>query len=64
MARFQFDEFEFDCSTRMLTHKEIEGKLQAQPALARLPGSVAGDTTYSSVADLSKALQRAAAAHD
>lgn len=34
-----------------------------QEVTARLPGRVAGDTTYSSVADLSKALQRAAAAH-
>ncbi len=34
-----------------------------QEVTARLPGRVAGDTTYSSVADLSKALQRAVAAH-
>jgi catechol 2,3-dioxygenase-like lactoylglutathione lyase family enzyme len=34
-----------------------------QEVTARLPGRVAGDTTYSSVTDLSKALQRAAAAH-
>jgi catechol 2,3-dioxygenase-like lactoylglutathione lyase family enzyme len=34
-----------------------------QEVTARLPGRVARDTTYSSVADLSKALQRAAAAH-
>ncbi len=34
-----------------------------QEVTARLPGRVAGDTTYSSAADLSKALQRAAAAH-
>jgi catechol 2,3-dioxygenase-like lactoylglutathione lyase family enzyme len=34
-----------------------------QEVTTRLPGRVAGDTTYSSAADLSKALQRAAAAH-
>jgi catechol 2,3-dioxygenase-like lactoylglutathione lyase family enzyme len=34
-----------------------------QEITTRLPGRVAGDTTYSSIADLSQALQRAAAAH-
>jgi len=34
-----------------------------QEVTTRLPGRVAGDTTYGSVADLSQALQRAAAAH-
>jgi catechol 2,3-dioxygenase-like lactoylglutathione lyase family enzyme len=34
-----------------------------QEITARLPGRVAGATTYSSAGDLSKALQRAAAAH-
>jgi catechol 2,3-dioxygenase-like lactoylglutathione lyase family enzyme len=34
-----------------------------QEVTTRLPGRVAGDTTYSSAADLSQALQRAAAAH-
>ena len=34
-----------------------------QEVTTRLPGRVAGDTSYSSAADLSKALQRAAAAH-
>ena len=34
-----------------------------QEVTTRLPGRVAGDTTYSSGSDLSKALQRAAAAH-
>jgi catechol 2,3-dioxygenase-like lactoylglutathione lyase family enzyme len=34
-----------------------------QEVTTRLPGRIAGDTTYNSVADLSKALQRAAAAH-
>src|SRR5260221_3711499 len=34
-----------------------------QEVTTRLPGRVAGDTTYASSADLSKALQRAAAAH-
>jgi len=34
-----------------------------QEVTSRLPGRVAGDTTYTSVADLSQALQRAAAAH-
>jgi hypothetical protein len=34
-----------------------------QEITTRLPGRVAGDTTYASVSDLSKALQRAATAH-
>jgi hypothetical protein len=34
-----------------------------QEVTARLPGRVAGEATYGSVADLSQALQRAAAAH-
>ncbi|WP_321475297.1 VOC family protein [uncultured Paludibaculum sp.] len=34
-----------------------------QEITTRLPGRVAGDTTYASAGDLSKALQRAAAAH-
>jgi catechol 2,3-dioxygenase-like lactoylglutathione lyase family enzyme len=34
-----------------------------QEITTRLPGRVAGDTTYASAADLSQALQRAAAAH-
>jgi catechol 2,3-dioxygenase-like lactoylglutathione lyase family enzyme len=34
-----------------------------QEVTTRLPGRVAGDTTYASVSDLSQALQRAAAAH-
>jgi len=34
-----------------------------QEITTRLPGRVAGDTTYSSAGDLSQALQRAAAAH-
>jgi catechol 2,3-dioxygenase-like lactoylglutathione lyase family enzyme len=34
-----------------------------QEITTRLPGRVAGDTAYSSASDLSKALQRAAAAH-
>ena len=34
-----------------------------QEVTTRLPGRVAGDTTYASAGDLSKALQRAAAAH-
>jgi hypothetical protein len=34
-----------------------------QEVTARLPGRVAGDTTYASAADLSQALKRAAAAH-
>jgi catechol 2,3-dioxygenase-like lactoylglutathione lyase family enzyme len=34
-----------------------------QEVTTRLPGRVAGDTTYSSVGDLSQALRRAAAAH-
>jgi catechol 2,3-dioxygenase-like lactoylglutathione lyase family enzyme len=34
-----------------------------QEVTTRLPGRVAGDTKYSSAADLSQALQRAAAAH-
>jgi catechol 2,3-dioxygenase-like lactoylglutathione lyase family enzyme len=34
-----------------------------QEVTTRLPGRVAGDTTYASASDLSKALQRAAAAH-
>lgn len=34
-----------------------------QEVTARLPGRVAGDTTYASASDLSKAMQRAAAAH-
>ena len=34
-----------------------------QEITTRLPGRVAGDTTYASAGDLSKAMQRAAAAH-
>jgi hypothetical protein len=34
-----------------------------QEITTRLPGRVAGDTTYASVADLSEALRRAEAAH-
>ena len=34
-----------------------------QEVTTRLPGRVAGDTTYASASDLSQALQRAAAAH-
>jgi catechol 2,3-dioxygenase-like lactoylglutathione lyase family enzyme len=34
-----------------------------QEVTTRLPGRIAGDTTYASAADLSQALQRAAAAH-
>ena len=34
-----------------------------QEVTTRLPGRVAGNTTYASASDLSKALQRAAAAH-
>ena len=34
-----------------------------QEVTTRFPGRVAGDTTYASASDLSKALQRAAAAH-
>ena len=34
-----------------------------QEVTTRLPGRVAGDTTYASVADLAEALRRAAAAH-
>ncbi|MGJ5816324.1 VOC family protein [Paludibaculum fermentans] len=34
-----------------------------QEVTTRLPGRVAGDTTYASASDLSKAMQRAAAAH-
>jgi hypothetical protein len=34
-----------------------------QEVTTRLPGRIAGDTTFSSAGDLSKALQRAAAAH-
>ena len=35
-----------------------------QEVTTRLPGRVAGETTYASADDLSKALQRAAAAHE
>ena len=34
-----------------------------QEITTRLPGRVAGDTTYASAGDLSQALRRAAAAH-
>jgi hypothetical protein len=34
-----------------------------QEVTTRLPGRVAGDTTYASVADLAQALRRASAAH-
>ncbi len=34
-----------------------------QEVTTRLPGRVAGDTTYASASDLSQALRRAAAAH-
>jgi hypothetical protein len=46
------------------TFKDLDGNgWVLQEITTRLPGRVAGDTTYPSVADLSEALRRAEAAH-
>src|SRR5262245_21796810 len=46
------------------TFSDPDGNVwQLQEITTRLPGRVAGDTTYASVGDLAEALRRAAAAH-